>query len=103
MNDKFRIHKCTMCDNQWMTHSEKPFCSNCAMKKLYLRLPALDVSRIEKLIYGNEILIGIKYIKEYLRISLSESLELFEWIYRQLRASRPEYFRRSEQEYWNGF
>lgn len=86
-----------------MTHSETMNCSECAMRKLHTQLSESCIAEIENHIFKNEILAGIKLIKETLGISLAESLELFSWMHRKLRITRPEEFLQSEQDYWNGF
>ncbi|MGI5139176.1 MULTISPECIES: hypothetical protein [unclassified Streptomyces] len=61
------------------------------------------ISLADDQIFGNQILRGIKILRDHLGCSLHEALNAFVARYEVLRAERPEDFACGHEEYWVGF
>ncbi|MEW2610565.1 hypothetical protein AB0937_10200 [Streptomyces sp. NPDC047880] len=62
---------------------------------------AVDIA--DEQILSNQIIRGIKALREHLDCSLHEALEAFAARYEVLRAERPGDFTCGHDEYWTGF
>ncbi|MFE4679187.1 hypothetical protein [Streptomyces sp. NPDC056721] len=61
------------------------------------------VSLADDQILSNQILRGIKILRDHLGCSLHEALDAFVARYEVLRIARPEAFVCGHDEYWTGF
>ncbi|MFC5220724.1 hypothetical protein [Streptomyces coerulescens] len=61
------------------------------------------VSLVDDQILANQIIPGIKTLRDHLDCPLHEALKVFVARYEVLRAERPEDFACGHEEYWTGF
>ncbi len=62
---------------------------------------AVDVA--DELILGNQIIRGVRTLRDHLGCSLHEALKVFATRYETLRAERPGDFVCGHEDYWAGF
>lgn len=94
---------CKRCHKIGSSINYNSLCSYCKCSDLFEKLSIEFREEIDKLVYSNSILQGIKIIIENLHISLGEGVELFHWRHDKLRELTPDKFKCSTKEYWKGF
>jgi hypothetical protein len=94
---------CERCSNTWGGREYEPLCTDCKCSDLFRKVSKELEKEVDQLLYDNDILQGIIKLRENLNISLKEGIELFSWRYERLRELAPDKFKKSPEEYWNGF
>lgn len=98
-----KSRKCRNCSALWQSYTEEVLCTNCKCDLLFEGLPNDSKQEIDELVFGNEIMSGVEKIRDYLLISLTQSIELFTWRKTRLREQYPTLFIQTPDKYWDSF
>jgi hypothetical protein len=104
-SSKYAVGNCRECGISLLTPrgEAQDLCTRCRLKPQVHTLTSEDLRELDQRIFKGDILSGIQYVRNRLQLSLGESQAVFVVRYEELRASAPQHFTESHEEYWEGF